>query len=158
MMNLRNVVLWFFLILTLATTADAEPATKADLQALELKLTKQMTDLEKRIDKRFTEQDNQIHELETRINKRFTEQGEHIHKVETRLIALEIVVRESNKLLANSIKEMDTRLSASVEVLYWAISALIGVVLAVIAVPQLLGYLQARRERADMQNRLMTSA
>ena len=142
-MNLRNFVLWFLLLLTLATVADAEPATKADLQTLELKLTKQMTDLEKRIDKRFTEQGEQIHELEKRIDKRFTEQDNQIHELEKRFIALEIVVRESNNLLANRI-----------DVLYWAISALIGVVLAVIALPQVLGYLQGKRERANLENRI----
>lgn len=55
---------------------------------------------------------------------------------------------EMDKRLTNQITELDKRLTARIDILFWAIGALI---LAVIALPQLFGYLQGRKERADLQ-------
>ena len=121
-MNPKFIRFWFLLFLSLSNAAFAQQATKADLQALELKLTNQIDELDQQID-----------------------------EVDKRLIRLEIIVKEMESRLTNRIDELDKRLTTRIDVLFWAISALIGVVLAVIAVPQLLGYLQGRQERGDMR-------
>ena len=118
-MNLKRIALWPLLFLSFSTVASAQQAaTKADLQALELNLTKQMADMDKRLTGQIADLDKQI-------------------------ISLEITV-----------KEMDKRLTSRIDVLFWAIGALIGVVLAVIALPQLLGYFQEKRARTDFQKQI----
>jgi hypothetical protein len=74
--------------------------------------------------------------------------------LEAKITNLETIVREMDKRLTNQIEEMDKRLNAQINVLFWAIGALVAVVLAVIALPQLLGYFQEKRARADFQKEI----
>ncbi|MBI1927433.1 hypothetical protein HYR99_24735 [Candidatus Poribacteria bacterium] len=128
-MNLNRFTFCILLFLSLSTVASAQQATKADLQAVELKLTNQINEL----DKRSTGLEIKVEEMEKRLTikieeleKRLTPQIQAIH------------VR---------IDELDKRLNISM-------SILIGVVLAAIAVPQVLGYLQGRREREEFHQQL----
>ena len=117
-MNFKRMTFWLLLLLSLSTPAFAQQATKADIQALDAKITNlQITVTE--MDKRIT---NQIVELDKRLTIQIT--------------------------------ELDNRLTSQINVLFWAIGTLILVVLAVIALPQLLGYFQDKRERAGFQKRL----
>jgi beta-lactamase regulating signal transducer with metallopeptidase domain len=77
-----------------------------------------------------------------------------VNEVDKRLTRLETKVDEMDKRLTNKVEELDKRLTARIDLLFWAIGALIAVVLAVIALPQLLGYLQEKRARADFQKRI----
>jgi peptidoglycan hydrolase CwlO-like protein len=77
-----------------------------------------------------------------------------VREMDKRLTNLETIVREMDKRLTNQIEEMDKRLSAQINVLFWAIGALVAVVLAVIALPQLLGYFQEKRARVDFQKEI----
>jgi predicted PurR-regulated permease PerM len=85
-----------------------------------------------------------------------------IQALESKITNLETTVREMDnrltnqiveldKRLTNQIVEMDKRLSSQINTLFWAIGALIGLVLAVIVLPQLLGYFQEKRARTDFQ-------
>jgi hypothetical protein len=38
-MNLKRMTVWLFLLLALSTTASAQQATKADIQALEIRVS-----------------------------------------------------------------------------------------------------------------------
>ena len=62
--------------------------------------------------------------------------------MDKRLISLEIIV-----------KEMDKRITVRINVLFWAMGTLIGVVLATITL-QVLGFLQSKRERAEIQQQI----
>ena len=115
---MKRVTFWLILFLLLSTVVSAQQATKADIQALELKVTNQITEMDKRLT-------NQITELDKRVT------GVQI-----------------------TMTEMDKRLSSRIDTLFWAIGALIAVVLAVIALPQLLGYFQEKRASADFQKRI----
>ncbi len=110
-MNLKRMTFWLLIILCLSTAASAQQATKADLQALELKLTNQMNEMDKR------------------------------------LTRLEIKMEEMEKRLTIKIEELEKRLNISMNIL-------IGVVLAAIALPQVLGYLQGRREREEFHQQI----
>jgi hypothetical protein len=63
--------------------------------------------------------------------------------MDKRLISVEITMQE-----------MDKRLTARIDVLFWAMGTLIGVVLAAITLPQVLGFLQSKRERAEIQQQI----
>ena len=101
--------------------AAAQPATKADVQALAAKMST----------------------LDDKVNE-----------IDKRLIRLETKVDEMDKRLINRIEELDKRLTARIDALFWAIGGLIGVILAVIALPQLLEFFQGRRERVEFQKRI----
>jgi peptidoglycan hydrolase CwlO-like protein len=124
-MNLRQMTFWLFLFLLFPTFASAQQATKADIQALEAKITNLETTV-REMDKRLTAQ----------------------------IQAVQTIMTETDKRLTNQISELDKRLSAQINVLFWAIGALVAVVLAVIALPQLLGYFQEKRARVDFQKRI----
>ena len=109
-----------FSLLPLSATASAqEPATKADLQALELKLTNQMTEMGKRLTGQIAALNKRLTQQITELDSRLTKQ---IHELDRQIIGLDIVVRK-----------LDKRLTTRIDVLFWAMSALIGIVLAVIA-------------------------
>jgi hypothetical protein len=63
-----------------------------------------------------------------------------------------------DKRFSNQIAETDKRLSNQIAALdmfvRWAIGILVIVVLAVIALPQIFGYLRDTRERKDLQRRV----
>jgi len=138
-MKLKHTALWLFILFSLVTTTSAQQATKADIQALE---------------KRVQALETTVSTLETTVNA-----------MDKRLIGLEITVREMDtrltikieeldKRLTNKIEELDKRLTAKIDLLLWAIGALIGIVLAVIALPQLLGYFQEKRGRGELQKQI----
>jgi len=88
-----------------------------------------------------------------------------IQALESKITNLETTVREMDKRLTNQIVELDKRLtnqiveldkrlSSQINTLFWAIGALIGLVLAVIVLPQLLGYFQEKRARTDFQKQI----
>ena len=70
-----------------------------------------------------------------------------VAKLEITVSNLEIIVRELDKRLTIQIDELEKHLTALMNIL-------IGVVLAAIALPQVLGYLQGRREREDIQKQI----
>jgi len=124
-MNRKQITFWLFLFLLFPTATFAQQATRMDIQVLESKITNLET-IVREMDKRLT---NQISELD----KRLTAQ---IQAVQT------------------TMAEMDKRMTTQINVLFWAIGALVAVVLAVIALPQLLGYFQEKRARADFQKEI----
>ena len=135
-MNLKHMTFWLLLFLSLPTIVSAQQATKTDIQALELKLTNQINELDKKLT-------NQINELDKRLT------------------SLEITVTEMDKRITSQfqavnvrIDELDKRLTARIDLLFWAIGALIGIVLTVIALPQLLGYFQEKRGREELQKQI----
>ncbi|MFQ6044360.1 MAG: hypothetical protein ACE5PV_26205 [Candidatus Poribacteria bacterium] len=88
-----------------------------------------------------------------------------IQVLEAKITSLETTVKEMDKRLTNQIVELDKRLTNRIDeldkrlnfqisILLWAIGGLIAVVLAVIALPQLLGYFQEKRARADFQKEI----
>ena len=110
-MNLNGVTFWLLISLLLTPITSAQQATKADLQALESKLTATITEMDKR------------------------------------LIRLETKVDEMDRRLTTRIDELDRHISRLINIL-------IGVVLAAIALPQVLGYFQGRRERAELKREI----
>ena len=135
-MNKKQIIFWIFLFLVLPTIASAQQATKADIQALELKMITTITEMDKRLTKQVADIDKRLTGLQTTVtemDKRLTTQ---IQAVQT------------------TMTEMDKRLSSQISVLFWAIGALIALVLAVIALPQLLGYFQEKRARVDFQKEI----
>jgi cell division protein FtsL len=56
--------------------------------------------------------------------------------------------------IETKVDEMDKRLTARIDILFWAIGVLIAIILAVIALPQLLGYFQEKKARVDFQKRI----
>jgi len=108
---------------------SAQQATKADIQALELKMITTLTEMDKRLTSQIADLDKQ-------------------------LTALQTTVTEMDKRLTNKISEMDKRVTTQINVLFWAIGALIALVLAVIALPQLLGYFQEKKARSDFQQEI----
>jgi len=77
-----------------------------------------------------------------------------------RIDSLDTKIGEMDKRLTTKIDELDKRLTSQIgaiqvqiNMLFWAIGALIAIVLAVIAVPQFLGFFQERRARADYEKR-----
>jgi chromosome segregation ATPase len=124
-MNRKRITFGFFFFLLLSTVASAQQATRSDIQALEAKITNLETTV-REMDKRLT---NQIVELDKRLT--------------VQIQAVQTIVTETDK-----------RLSSQINILFWAIGALIGLVLAVIALPQLLGYFQEKRARTDFQKQI----
>jgi len=123
-MNLNRVIFWLLVSLSLSTPVFAQQATRADIEILSAKLSSLETTVNK-IDQRLTN-------METTVND-----------VDKRLVKLE-----------TKVDELDKRLTARIDVLFWAIGSLIGVVLAVIVLPQVLGYFQDKRERENFQKQL----
>ena len=117
-MNQIRIIFWSLFFLLLPTFTSAQQATKADIQALELKMITTITEMDKRSTKQIADIDKRLTRLDIKV------------------------------------EEMDKRLTARIDLLFWAIGALVAVVLAVIALPQLLGYLQEKRARADFQKRI----
>ena len=120
-MNRKLITFWLLFFLLLPTVAFAQQVTKAHLEVL----TTKFSSLEMTVNK---------------IDQRLTTVEKTVNEVDKRLIRFE-----------TKVDEMDKRLTARIDLLFWAIGALIAVVLAVIALPQLLGYFQEKRARADFQ-------
>ena len=123
-MNLKRMPFWFILFFSLSITASAQQATKADIEALATKVSS----IEKTVNK---------------IDQRLITVEKTVNDMDKRLISLEIIV-----------KEMDKRITVRIDVLFWAMGTLIGVVLAAITLPQVLGFLQSKRERAEIQQQI----
>jgi hypothetical protein len=120
--------MWIFVWFCLSTAVSAQPAAKADIEASSTKIAN----------------------LETTANK-----------IDQRLTAVEKTTNDIDKRLIRletKVDEMDKRLTARIDLLFWAMGSLIAVVLAVIALPQVLGYLQGKREEQTSRNRLTNSA
>ncbi|HIE25839.1 TPA: hypothetical protein EYP66_00965 [Candidatus Poribacteria bacterium] len=128
-MNRKQIIFWIFLFLLPPMGVSAQQATKADIQALELKMITTLTEMDKRLTSQIADLDKQ-------------------------LTALQTTVTEMDKRLTNKISEMDKRVTTQINVLFWAIGALIALVLAVIALPQLLGYFQEKKARSDFQQEI----
>ena len=112
-MNLKRIISCLVTFFVLSAVASAQQATKADIQVLESKITSV---------------DTKVTEMDRRLN------------VEIKAVKTTII--EMDKRLTNKIDGLDTHLASQINTLFWAIGALIGVVLTVIALPQLLGYFQ----------------
>ncbi|MFQ6041301.1 MAG: hypothetical protein ACE5PV_10635 [Candidatus Poribacteria bacterium] len=124
-MNPERMIFALILFLLFSPVAFAQQATKADIQTLE----------------------KRVQGLEVRVSR------------------LETTVKEMDKRLTTKIEELDKRLTIQIQAvnarieeldkhLSTLINILIGVVLAAIALPQLLGYLQGRRERLKLQEQV----
>ena len=131
-MNSKRIIFWFLLFFPVSTVAFAQQVTKADIDTLTTKVSNLETTVNN-IDKRLIRLETKVGEMDKRMTKQ---------------------IDDLDKRLTNKIEEMDRRITARIDLLFWAIGAVIGVVLAVIALPQLLGYLQGRREREDMQTKI----
>jgi VIT1/CCC1 family predicted Fe2+/Mn2+ transporter len=128
-MKFNSITFCLLIVLSLSTVASAQQATQADVQALE---------------KRVQALEVQVSNVDTTVremDKRLTAQ---IQAVQTMMV-------EMDKRITNTIEELDKRLTARIDVLFWAIGSLIGIVLAVIVLPQVLGYFQDKRERENFQ-------
>ena len=145
---------WLFPFLLLSTVASAQQVTKADIQALEAKMTNLETTV-REMDKRLTAQIQAVQTTMTEMDKRLTNQIVELdRRLTVQIQAVQTTMVEMDKRLTNQIVELNKRLSSQINTLFWAIGALIGLVLAVIALPQLLGYFQERRARTDFQKRI----
>jgi len=123
-MNLKQMTFWFSLFLLISAVTSAQQVTRSDLEVLATKVSS----------------------LETTVNK-----------IDQRLTAVEKTVNEVDKrliLVETKVDEMDKRLTARIDILFWAIGVLIAIILAVIALPQLLGYFQEKKARVDFQKRI----
>jgi peptidoglycan hydrolase CwlO-like protein len=136
----QRTLFWLFLLLFPSSIAFAQPATKADIQALELKLIEKLTETDKRLSSKIEDVDKRLSSKIEDVDKRLTGQ---IAELDKRMAQLQ-----------TKVDEMDKRLTARIDLLFWAMGSLIAVVLAVIALPQVLGYLQGKRERADLQKQI----
>jgi beta-lactamase regulating signal transducer with metallopeptidase domain len=132
-MKRKRITFWLCLFLALPTLASAQQVTKADIQVLESKITNLETTV-REMDKRLTAQ---IQAVQTTLQTTITE-------MDKRLTA-------QMQAVQTTMAEMDKRVTTQINVLFWAIGALIALVLAVIALPQLLGYFQEKRARTDFQ-------
>jgi len=84
-----------------------------------------------------------IQSLETNMTKL----QETVTDIDKRLTRLEVTVTEMEKRLSNQITALNTFVQ-------WAICVLFLIVFAVIALPQIFGYLREKKERQDFQKRL----
>ncbi len=123
--TMKKFLIVFLVLLCTSVSAVAEQVTRADIQSLETKLTK-------------------IQETVTDMDKRLT--------------ALEITVTAMDEKLTTKITETEKRLGNQIAALdtfvKWAISVLVLVILAVIALPQVFGYLRDKQEREKLQKRV----
>ncbi|MCH8293745.1 hypothetical protein IH992_21905 [Candidatus Poribacteria bacterium] len=142
-MNSKRIIFWFLLFFPVSTVAFAQQVTKADIDTLTTKVSNLETTVNN-IDKRLIRLETKVEEMDKRLTTLIVESDKRLTKQ----------IDDLDKRLTNKIEEMDRRITARIDLLFWAIGALIGVVLAVIALPQLLGYLQGRREREDMQTKI----
>jgi predicted PurR-regulated permease PerM len=148
-MNLKHTIFSLILFLLLPAVASAQQATKADIQILLEKmnvLDNKVTEMDKRLTNQITEMDKQLTNQITETNARLTDRIDNLDK---RLTA-EI------RAVQTTTVELDKRLTSRIDTLYWVIGGLIGVVLTVIALPQVFGYFQERRTRSDFERRIGT--
>ncbi len=124
-MNLKRIISCLVTFFVLSAVASAQQATKADIQVLESKIISV---------------DTKVTEMYRRLN--------------VEIKAVKTTITEMDKRLTNKIDGLDTHLASQINTLFWAIGALIGIVLTVIALPQLLGYFQEKRARADFEKRM----
>jgi len=135
-MNFKHISFWVILFLSFSIAASAQQATRADILALEKRIQAleiRVSSLEitvKEMDKRLT---NSIEELDKRLTNK---------------------IDEMDKRLTTQIQAVNARIDELDKHLSTIINILIGVVLAAIALPQVLGYLQGRRERKELQNQI----
>ncbi len=138
-MSARAIVIFLFIFSSLPGLVSAQDsAMKADIQGLELRITNIVTGMDKRLTNQINDLDKRLTTQISDLDKRLTNQ---INDLDKRLISLETTVGG-----------MDKRLTKQIDILFWVIGALIGVVLTVIALPQLLGYFQERRSRAELRD------
>ena len=91
-MNLKRITFWLLLFLSLSTVASAQQATKADIQALEARLS----NLEITVKEMETRLTIQIKELDNRLTNK---------------------IEELDKRLNNRIEELDKRLNIAMSIL-----------------------------------------
>ncbi len=142
-MNLKRIISCLVTFFVLSAVASAQQATKADIQVLESKITS--------VDTKVTEMDRRLNVEIKAVKTTITEMDRRLN-VEIKAVKTTII--EMDKRLTNKIDGLDTHLASQVNTLFWAIGALIGVVLTVIALPQLLGYFQEKRARSDFEKRM----
>jgi len=124
-MNRKHIIFGLFLFIFLSPLAPAQQATKSDIQGLEAK----------------------INNLETTVR-------EMDKRLAAQIQAVQVTMLEMDKRLSNRIEELDKRLSFQTNILLWTIGTLIGIVLAVIVLPQVLGYFREKRARVEFQERI----
>jgi septal ring factor EnvC (AmiA/AmiB activator) len=135
-MNRKYMTFGVLFFLLLPAIVSAQQATKADIQSLEKKvqaLETRVSNLEitvKEMDKRLT---NKIEELDKRLTNK---------------------IEEMDKRLTTQIQAVNVRISELREHISAIVNILIGVVLAAIALPQVLGYLQDRRKQKELQKQI----
>ena len=122
---MKRLLIMCLLFHLIGCMVQAQQLTKADLQSIDAKLTK-LTDVVTDMDKRLVSLETKVGEMDKRLTTQIT---------------------EVDKRLTNQIAALDSYVR-------WAIGTLILVVLAVIVVPQILGYLRDKREREDLQKRV----
>ena len=142
-MNRKRMTFWLLLFLLLSAVASAQQATKADIQALETKVSNLEITV-KEMDKRITAQIQAVHVRIDELDKRIAAQIQAVH----------VRIDEMDKRLATQIQAVNARIDELGKYIGTLINILIGVVLAAIALPQVLGYLQGRRERADIRKQI----
>ena len=81
------------------------------------------------------------------LDANITKLHETVTEMDKRLTRVEVTVTEMDKRVSNQISALDTFVR-------WAIGILVLVVLAVIALPQIFGYLRDTRERKELQKRV----
>jgi len=80
--------------------------------------------------------------------------AKRVQMLEMKVSNLEITVKEMDKRMTAQIQAVNARIDELDKHLATLINILVGVVLAAIALPQVLGYLQGRRERAELQKQI----
>ena len=129
---MKNVLVIFLVLLCTSVSAVAQQLTKADIQSLEAKMTK-LQDTVTDIDKRLTKLEVTVAEMDKRISAEFQ--------------TLHTIVAEMDKRQTNQIAALETFVR-------WAIGIFMLVILAVIALPQIFGYIRDRKEHGDIHKRL----
>jgi len=144
------MIFLFLSFLLFSTAASAQQATKTDIQALEAKITNLETTV-REMDKRLTVQIQAVQTTMAEMDKRLTAQ---IQATQATIVEMDKRLTAQIQATQATIAEMDKRMNIQTKILFWAISTLIGVVLAVIALPQLLGYFREKRARVDFQEQV----
>ena len=145
-MNFNRQIFWIFVFLALSTPVSAQQLTKADIDVLSTRLSNLDATLNK-IDQRLARVETTVNDINNRLGKLET----RVDELDSRLTNK---IDEQDNRLTNKIEELDKRLTSRIDVLFWAIGSLIGIVLAVIVLPQVLGYFQDKRERENFQKQL----